>query len=1130
MEWLKRLVKHIPLFVRTSFLTLALNASLACLGQSRLANSDSIQFPLPAAVSITPASASVIVSQSQQFEVSVRGEVSDRVNWILTRSGLLCDPTCGSVVVAGGHATYTAPRSVPQPSTLTLVATLFAGGPRTASATITVVAQPSATISVSLTPVATVVSPSGNQQFQATVSNDSQNRGVGWSLTQSGVSCSPACGSIIAFTAQTAIYAAPAVVSATFPVLLTATSLADQNQSASAAIAVASSDSSTSSTAPDVSVDIESYGARSASQAPTATAACVSGSTTVLLSNGGWPQDFSQFQNRDSVRIDGCGPPTTLTPPTAVSVSPGMNAGGTPAVPGLALGSANYTYEVIACDKAGGCSAASAPASTISGAATLGRVTTQIAQMSLLNDVMTVSTKSPHGFARYALVYIQYFSTQTASFEGWYIIDSVPNATTFTFLTSLDSRIGGTPTLDTSGGVAVAFNCNVVSWNAVNDAWKYFIYGRGPSETKLIGVAEPGITKWQDYGATMMGGFSFPSFVPTSPPSQPTNQYLMTTISDGGGTNSIVVATPAASTMQNVAARMGSDAAILAAFRAAQYGVVLIPEGTYQVAGYLDLSAEGPISVIQVGALQIADTMQIPGGLHWVGIGANSLPQFGATATSQITGLAGSYPVLYLGANTGGQIEFDYVDMQSSAANGILLFYADSGASLNFNNVQFVAGSSYSGYMNRQLIFRTGGFDYNFSHCLFSADQVPTGEITDIGYTFLPSVLFAPNGATPTGNFQIQDSWFVGKSAVEVNASTAAGGAPYNEFDRLQTQNDDLPVFVASNYPLQNTVAARTVTFDGVSPADYPSALTGNWAIQPLTVNLQNLSNVPTGNRPLAVGNPTVFVGQTGGVASSGTSGGGWFAAGGSQVGYLLPPPSSPPLLTNSAGGNVPIGSHSYQVAWIDAFGNSTTAGPSATINIVRGMQTVLVTPPAAPAGAVGWQYYRDGALGAPTTAGCGPFDLAMSESDVLGFTCGNSEPSQNAALSSGQGANGEETTAIELTGGGHEALIFGIFGADRKLAVPDVSGTFAAKIANGVVTMPTQPVPAGTCGAVVQAAASGVTPSDIVDFSYNAPSDSEGLTIKRWPILNGVNFQYCNKTPADISPAPATLNWQVIR
>jgi hypothetical protein len=982
--------------------------------------------------------------------------------------------------------------------------------------------------SVSLSPTSASVAPSQSQLFNAVVQNDVQNKGVVWALTQSGIACSPQCGTIPGYTTQTAVYVAPASAPSTTGLLITATSLADGTQSASAAIAVTFAIPSGVS---DQWVDITKYGARSVTTAPTATAACTSDSTEVTLTNGVWPQDFTQFDNGDSVRLDNCGPPTAMTPPTGVSVSPGMNAGGTPAVSGLSLGTTAYSYQVIACDQLGGCSAASTTASTTSGAANLGQVTATISKMSLSNNKMTVTTKAPHGFANNAMVHIQYFSTQTASFEGSYIVSSVPSATTFTFLTSIDSRVPGTPTLDTSGGVVVGFNCNVMSWNAGTNVWKYFIYGRTSASRNLIGVAEPGTTSWQDYGSPIMDNMHFPSFVTVAPPTTPLNQYLLTTISGGGGTGSIRTAAPAANTVANVAARMGSDAAILAAFKAAQYGTLFIPAGTFQAAGYLDLHAFGPLYVLQGGALVVADTVQIPGGLYWRGWAASAPTQFQESPTPFITGLRGSYPTLYLGANTGGTVEFDHAGINSYAENGALLFYADSGAVLNFNYVVF-ANAGGPGYMHRQAIFRTGGFDYNFSSCDFIATQ-PTGAMSDMGAVFLPSILFAPRGSTATGKMLFSTSWFVGKSAVEVNSSGSTNGEPGAMFYNVQTQNGLLPVYVASNFPNSNTVVNRAASFDGFSPADYPTPMTGNWAANTMSVSLQNLANVPTGSRPLVVGNPTMFASQGGGTATSGPPGGGWYATGGSQVGYLLPPPAGPPMLTVNSGGSVPVGSHTYQTTWIDGFSNSTTAGPSATINIVAGMQTVDIAPPAAPDGAVGWQYYRDGALAGPSSTVCGPFGIGTTQIDSLAFpACGNSTPSQNNAMSSGQGINGEETTKIALTGGGHETVISGTFSADRNLTVPDVSGTIAVKIANGTVVMPSDALAANTCGTVIQAVAPGVLPTDVVHSSPNSVPSANvvDLKVRTWSTTNNVTFQYCNGTDVSITPTPATLNWQVIR
>jgi len=89
--------------------------------------------------------------------------------------------------------------------------------------------------------------------------------------------------------------------------------------------------------------------------------------------------------------------------------------------------------------------------------------------------------------------------------KRYFIVSGVPSPTTFTFLTSIDSRISGTPTVDSSGGTAVAFNCNVFSWDISKSAvWKYFIYGRtlgtamnrGCSTSTTVGIPAP-LTLWR---------------------------------------------------------------------------------------------------------------------------------------------------------------------------------------------------------------------------------------------------------------------------------------------------------------------------------------------------------------------------------------------------------------------------------------------------------------------------------------------------------------------------------------------------------------------------------------------------------------------------------------------------------
>src|SRR5438046_7574316 len=96
--------------------------------------------------------------------------------------------------------------------------------------------SPSPAVVVSLSPTSASMPVWHTQQFTAAVQNDTQDKGVTWSLTQSGNICTPDCGSLSASTSATVAYTAPASVPNPAIVTLTATSVADNSKSASLTI------------------------------------------------------------------------------------------------------------------------------------------------------------------------------------------------------------------------------------------------------------------------------------------------------------------------------------------------------------------------------------------------------------------------------------------------------------------------------------------------------------------------------------------------------------------------------------------------------------------------------------------------------------------------------------------------------------------------------------------------------------------------------------------------------------------------------------------------------------------------------------------------------------------------------
>jgi hypothetical protein len=205
--------------------------------------SATITLTAPVSVSVSPATATVQVSQTQSFAAAVANDSQNKgVTWSLSGTGC-SGGTCGALSAgssaSGVAITYTAPASVPAPATVTLTAASVADGTKTAVATITVSAAPAIVVAVA-PPAANVQAGIGTQTFTATVTNDTQNKGVDWTL--SGVGCvGNACGTLSAASSASGvaiIYTAPAALPTPAAVTLTATSVTSNTKSFAATITV----------------------------------------------------------------------------------------------------------------------------------------------------------------------------------------------------------------------------------------------------------------------------------------------------------------------------------------------------------------------------------------------------------------------------------------------------------------------------------------------------------------------------------------------------------------------------------------------------------------------------------------------------------------------------------------------------------------------------------------------------------------------------------------------------------------------------------------------------------------------------------------------------------------------------
>ena len=167
----------------------------------------------PVAVTMSPASVTLLPSATQQFTAYVAWSSNTGVTWSLS-------PSLGSISSAG---LFTAPSNTTALQTVTVTGTSVADPTKSANAVITL----NPPVSVSITPANATVTLNGTQLYTATVLNTT-NTNVAWSIN-------PALGSISTggrYSPPSTAVASPQTVS------VTATSVVDATRSASATVTV----------------------------------------------------------------------------------------------------------------------------------------------------------------------------------------------------------------------------------------------------------------------------------------------------------------------------------------------------------------------------------------------------------------------------------------------------------------------------------------------------------------------------------------------------------------------------------------------------------------------------------------------------------------------------------------------------------------------------------------------------------------------------------------------------------------------------------------------------------------------------------------------------------------------------
>lgn len=181
-------------------------------------------------VSVSPATASLFLGQTQSFTSTVTGNTNTAVNWSV--NGITGGNAMVGTITASGL--YTAPALLPSSTAITIQATSQADSSASGKASVTLESD----VQVTISPSTASVAIGASQTFTAQVTGTGHpSTAVNWSLT--GSACPTACGTLTT-SGNSATYTAPAAVPSAPAVSIVATSLADPSKSATAAVTIVS--------------------------------------------------------------------------------------------------------------------------------------------------------------------------------------------------------------------------------------------------------------------------------------------------------------------------------------------------------------------------------------------------------------------------------------------------------------------------------------------------------------------------------------------------------------------------------------------------------------------------------------------------------------------------------------------------------------------------------------------------------------------------------------------------------------------------------------------------------------------------------------------------------------------------
>jgi hypothetical protein len=739
---------------------------------------------------------------------------------------------------------------------------------------------------------------------------------------------------------------------------------------------------------------------------------------------------------------------------------------------GILNGTTTWNYKVVTIGFHGELSPASSAFTTTAGAATLGVNNVTIATNGCVesNGVVTFTTTAAHNFQSGVPLNIPRGATGTVAVEGSWTIASTPSSTTFTVNIATLPNGAYCPL----GGAAQVVAKNLLQWTMQPyQVLGYYIYrAQGAGAYSLVGTSMGMDSAFIDWG---LPAPHVPAYVPTTPPSSPTNGILATTITNIVG-NTITLANNAVATLGGATVFHDNAPNVLALCASTPMntngGTIFVPASNPQGSLYvmnspLNLATGCPQNTrLQLGAQLYINYPIIPGNSNVIegtiqGAGGNGAgPSFGKYVTTRILGSA--YPFFQLEPGSSSDVTFQNLNMEcnQSYQSCVVQDQDNTGnnvTTITYDNV-YIGGGNYS-----QPFKLGGGFNFFFRYGGIGTAALGWGippslwDVVDMGF-----------GAYSQQLGGIMEFDYADMGGGEWLFDTAGqtgltGGTGHLSFYEVLNES--------SYYPsLRFNTGINTINAIRIERMSYADPVGGLATPMVYLTNAPSMSNIRVIEPFCATGAQAFFSGASAGgiefvsgfsgcatglpstaqVISIGLNGGStseFFSnvpvavLGTGQFYFPMAVPVAPASAVVSAGGSVPVGAHTYSITAIDVNGKETTLGSSISATTTTGNQTVTLTPGTLPSGAVGYRPYRDGLLDTVTPCSTAFIAGAAPYVDNFATECNNSPPITNAAVTSSLNSSGISTYQLKMANNFTDVIAPAPLTASRTQTLPDVTG-----------------------------------------------------------------------------------------